>query len=175
MGRIRLNEVGAFSIYRTEVCVLDQKQFIGDVGHLLRIAVIARQYPDYLALQIFFIKKAPDLRPGKEIGMHDLIRVSAKDKLGGMYQRFQNGRQLHIGHILHFIDDHIIVSGRDFAEQVESDQIKVVIIPRSEPFQVLAEKSVHHFPFFPGDDRLLYTKFQIILFRQVGPVGNRPG
>ncbi len=56
-----------------------------------------------------FIKHGFYICPREEIGMYNLIRIAAKNKITGRFQRFKNNIQLNVCKILYFINNNIII------------------------------------------------------------------
>lgn len=68
--------------------MLDLEQGIGNPGGFPTVAEVCRQYGQLLSLRQFRVapEQAFYLTPGKEVRVHDLVRISAQKKVTGFLQ-----------------------------------------------------------------------------------------
>jgi hypothetical protein len=110
----------ALAVDRAEPCLFDLQQSVGEAGHGLRVAEIGLQNGDFarggrvLGLQRGSPELGADRRPGKEVGMDDLMRVAAQQEMILGFERIEDQRELGVSEILHFVDDDEIVARLGF-------------------------------------------------------------
>jgi hypothetical protein len=139
----RLHEEVALAVDRTEAPVLDLQQLVGDARRLEPVAEVGREHAQFLPLGELrvFPEQALDLAPGKEVGMHDLVRIAAEQEVARLLQRPEDQRQLHGGDVLHLVDDHEVVARRRQRLPVLGDEIEVVELRLGQPVRYFSNRS----------------------------------
>ncbi len=84
--RIGSEQVIALLIDGAESGILDFEQPVGQGGDGLTVAVIGTKYLHFVLYQVAPVKHALQVRPGKEIGVHHLVRITTEDEVGRIIQ-----------------------------------------------------------------------------------------
>jgi hypothetical protein len=111
-------------------------------------------------------EQALDLAPGEEVGMDDLVRIAAEQKMTRPLQRLEDQRQLHGGDVLHFVDDHEVVARRGQCLPLLGDEIEIKEPGLAQPGAILLEQVVDALALVDRKDRLTNAERQIGLARE---------
>lgn len=163
-----LDQKVAFAIDRTEAALLHEQQAVGDCRDLATVAEVGTQHVERLASGELLI--APEERlhptPGKEVRVHDLVRIPAEHEAAGGLQCPQHEEELRRREILHFVDDHEVVAGLSEREPVLGEKTQIVEPGPGEPGAITLKEIVDARPIFCAVDRLAYAEREIGLARQ---------
>ena len=129
-GRAPDEEI-ALAVDRAEARLLDLQEAIGEAGDGLGVAEIRLQDGDFArgGRVLGRLRRSPEQRanrsPGKEVRMHDLVRIAAQQEMMLGLQRIEDQRELGVGEILHFVDDDEIVTRLGLGAPGVRDEVQV--------------------------------------------------
>ena len=139
----------AFAIDRAETRLFDLYETVGEVGYSFRVAEVGLQHGDFARRGhvVGRLGRPPEQRanrsPGKEVRMHDLMRIAAQQEMILGFQRIEDQRELGVGEILHFVDDDEIVAGLGFRAPGVRDEVEIEELRLFQPRPIFLEQVMH--------------------------------
>ena len=139
----------ALAVDRAETRLLDPQETIGEAGDGLSVAEIGLQDGDFArgGSVLGRLRRSPEQRanrsPGKEVRMHDLVRIAAKQEMILGFERIEDQRELGVGEILHFVDDDEIVARLGLRAPGVRDEVEIDEPLLFQPGPVFFEQFVH--------------------------------
>ena len=139
----------ALAVDRAETRLLDPQETIGETGDGLSVAEVGLQDGDFArgGSVLGRLRRSPEQRanrsPGKEVRMHDLVRIAAKQEMILGVERIEDQRELGVGEILHFVDDDEIVARLGLRAPGVRDEVEIDELLLFQPGPVFFEQFVH--------------------------------
>ena len=139
----------ALAVDRAETRLLDPQETVSETGDGLGVAEIGLQDGDFARGGRVFgrLRRSPEQRanrsPGKEVRMHDLVRIAAKQEMILGLERIEDQRELGVGEILHFVDDDEIVARLGLRAPRVRDEVEIDEPFLFQPGPVFFEQFVH--------------------------------
>ena len=122
-----VDEVIALPVHGAKTRVLQCEHPVREVDDGAGVAVIVVEDPDQVGRTgpaVVLVEKPFERRPGKKVGMDNLVGVPAQDKLVRLAQGGENELQLDRSQILHLVDHHKIVAGLDQRQVLGAQDIR---------------------------------------------------
>ena len=143
------DEETALAVDRAETRLLYPQETSGETGDGLRVAEVGLQDGDFTrgGSVLCRLRRSPEQRanrsPGKEVRMHDLVRIAAKQEMILGFERIEDQRELGVGEILHFVDDDEIVARLGLRAPGVRDEVEIDEPFLFQPGPVFYEQFVH--------------------------------